>query len=86
MSFRDGYVGMLSKVKYMVADIEKDKFINNLAFEASNDNTTYTELFRTDYNIGSGWNYHEFDSKAQPKYKYYRFVGNNSNACMLNEV
>ena len=58
MQFRDGYVGSLSKVKYIVSDIKKDNFINVLSFEGSDDGLAYTNLFTADYNVGSGWNTH----------------------------
>lgn len=86
MEFREGYVASLSKVKYIVSDIAKDNFIDVLAFEASNDGSTYTNLFTVDYNVGSGWNTHEFDSTSLPKYKFYRFKGSGSNSCKLNEI
>lgn len=86
MEFREGYVASLSKVKYIVADIAKDKFIDVLAFEASNDGSTYTNLFTVDYNVGSGWNTHEFDSTDLPKYKFYRFKGSAASSCKLNEI
>jgi len=86
MEFREGYVASLSKVKYIVSDIAKDYFIDKLAFEASNDGTTYTNLFTVDYNVGSGWNTHEFESTALPKYKFYRFKGSGSKSCKLNEI
>lgn len=86
MQFRDGYVGSLSKVKYIVSDIKKDNFIDVLSFEGSDDGSTYTSLFTADYNVGSGWNAHEFDSAAPPKYKYYRFKGTAANSCLLNEI
>jgi hypothetical protein len=86
MEFREGYVASLSKVKYILSDTAKDNFIDKLAFEASNDGTTYTNLFTVDYNVGSGWNTHEFASTALPKYKYYRFKGDGAKSCRMNEI
>lgn len=86
MEFRDGYVGSLSKVKYMVSDIAKENFIDVLSFEGSDDGSTYTNLFTADYNVGSGWNTHDFDTTSPPKYKYYRFKGTAANSCKLNEI
>jgi hypothetical protein len=86
MKFRDGYVGSLSKVKYIVSDIAKENFIDVLSFEGSDDGTTYTNLFTADQNVGSGWNTHDFDTTAPPKYKYYRFKGSAAKSCLLNEI
>ena len=74
-SFKADHVGMLSQVKYFMGDIQdKTKYVSNLQFQGSNDNSTWTNLFAADENIHEGWNYHNWeDPAAQPKFRFYRF-------------
>jgi hypothetical protein len=32
--------------------------VDNLIFQGSNDNVTYTDIFNVDENVHEGWNYH----------------------------
>jgi hypothetical protein len=60
MSFKPGHVGLLSQVKWFMGDITSGdtKFlVNNLIFQGSMDNTTFTDIFAVDENIHEGWNY-----------------------------
>lgn len=57
-SFKENHVGMLSQVKYFMGDIEdKAQYVDNLKFQGSADNTTWTDLFTVDENVHEGWNY-----------------------------
>ena len=88
MQFKAGHVGMLSQVKYFMGDItSKSTFVNVTKFQGSNDNSSYTDLFTVDENIHEGWNYYAWEtSTSYPKYRYFRFYGNSSGACVINEV
>lgn len=87
-SFKANHVGMLSQVKYFLGEVsDKSVYINNMKFEGSSDNSTWTELFMADDNIHEGWNYYKWDDPADyPKYQFYRFSSPNSKGCLLNEI
>jgi len=63
MEFREGYVGILDKVKYYL-DVKRDKtkyYVDKLKFQGSNDGgITFTDIFVSDFNVHSGWNYVEW--------------------------
>jgi hypothetical protein len=75
-------------MKYFLNEISnRDAFVDNLVFEGSNDNESYTILHTADGNVHEGWNYVKFDDASQPKYRYYRMRGKSAdikNACRIN--
>lgn len=88
VGFKEGHVGLLSQVKYFLGDIaDKAAYVNVTKFQGSNDNVTFTDLFTVDENVHEGWNYYPWTSASSyPRYRYYRFFGNSSAACVINEV
>ena len=61
--FRDGFVGLISQVKWFMGDInDKSIFNATTKFQGSNDGTTYTDIFAFDDNLHEGWNYHTWES------------------------
>jgi hypothetical protein len=62
MEFREGYIGVLDKVKYYLA-VNRNKeqyYVDHLKFSGSDDGTTWTEIFTADLNAHTGWNYVEW--------------------------
>lgn len=88
MEFREGFVGMISQVKFFMANIlDKSIFAENLKFEGSSDGATYETLFTVDKKIHEGWNYHSWPEAAQyPTFRYYRFAGTTAGSCRINEI
>jgi len=88
VGFKEGHVGLISQVKYFMGDTaDKSAFVNATKFQGSNDNVTFTDLFTVDENVHEGWNYYPWTSSSSyPRYRYYRFYGNSSAACVINEV
>jgi hypothetical protein len=92
MQFLPGFVGLISQVKYFIAEIPSDRgrYVDNVAFEGSMDGETYTELFRADRNVHEGWNYYQWDgaTDVKPQYRYYRFrgLGGIDGPVRINEV
>jgi len=61
MEFREGYVGILSKVRFFLGDKhDMTKYAKITKFQGSADGTSYTDLFTFDENVHTGWNYHEW--------------------------
>ena len=60
--------------------------VNNLIFQGSMDNTTFTDIFAVDENIHEGWNYKTWTRETQQKYRFYRFQGSESKICKMNEL
>mmetsp|Transcript_41647 Transcript_41647/g.63631 ORF Transcript_41647/g.63631 Transcript_41647/m.63631 type:complete len:163 (-) Transcript_41647:5785-6273(-) len=87
MAFKEEHVGFLSQVKFFMGDIgSKDPYDGVLAFEGSDDDITYTNLFTVNVNIHEGWNYFYWDDPVKaPKYRYYRFKGERG-SCNMHEV
>jgi len=82
MEFREGYVAVLSKVRFFLGDLPKEKYVDKTIFQGSQDGTTYKDIFTFDENIHPGWNYQEFNTSAtQPKYRFYRFYAKSAQAC-----
>jgi len=88
MEFKENHVGMLSQVKYFMGDIDdKMLYAGFLKFQASNDKTTWTDIFTADINVHEGWNKKEWEDAADyPKYRYYRFFSTQSFGCNMREV
>lgn len=60
MSFKPGHVGLISQVKWFMGDItsgDTSFLVDNLIFQGSMDNTTYTDIFNVDESVHEGWNY-----------------------------
>jgi hypothetical protein len=48
MQFKEGYIGLLSQVKYFIKNIPSSaraRYVDNLVFEGSNDGKTFKTLF-----------------------------------------
>ena len=88
MQFREGYVGVLSKVRFFLGDTEAmSTYSGQTSFQGSADGTTYKDIFTLDDNIHQGWNYHEWkEAEKQPKFRFYRFSGKQKNSCLINEA
>ena len=87
MQFREGYVGILSKVRFFLGDkYEMTKFAGLTKFQGSQDGNSYDDLFTFDENVHTGWNYHEWNETSQPKYRYYRIYGDTKNQCAVTEA
>jgi len=86
MQFREGYVGVLSKIKFFLGDSQlMTVYAGKTKFQGSNDGSSYTDLFTFDENVHPGWNYYEWDTATQPAYSYYRFSGEQF-GCNINEA
>ena len=58
MQFRQGYIAILSQVKFFLSVSDTSKFRNgNLIFQGSMDNITFTNIYTVDNNVHGGWNY-----------------------------
>jgi hypothetical protein len=80
------HVAILSKVKFFLHGFNIPTYVNITKFQGSNDNVAYTDLFVFEENLHDGWNYHEFDEKDLPKYRYYRFKGTKKGSCAITEI
>jgi len=60
--------------------------VNDLIFQGSMDNTTFTDIFAVDENVHEGWNYQIWKTGNYQKYRFYRFQGSESKICMMNEI
>lgn len=74
MKFSEGFVGIISQVKFFM-DVQFTSHWSGIThFQGSNDGTTYETLFTMDDNVHSGWNYYTWDEPANyPKFRFYRF-------------
>ncbi len=53
-------------------------YLDGAKFEGSNDNTTWTQIFKVDTNqVHTGWNYWQKPSGATILYQYIRFSHTN---------
>jgi len=81
---------MLSQVKWFMGPMDatfKAKLVDITVFQGSNDNSAFTTLFTVDENLHNGWNYYKWETANDyPKYRYYRFYGNSTGACAINEI
>ena len=67
--------------------LNRDNIIDVLTFQGSQDGLTYTDLFVVDQNVHDGWNYFKWDNgTVEPKFRYYRFSGQNKGSCLINEI
>lgn len=71
-----------------MGDIEnKAQYVDQLTFQGSADNATWTDLFVADENIHEGWNYFQWENATdQPKYRFYRLYNNQNAGCDVNEL
>ena len=89
MQFRQGYVAILSQVKFFLSASDTNNFRNgNLIFQGSMDGITYTNIYTVDNNVHGGWNYKKWNSTLQdgPIYRFYRFFGLAKGSCLINEI
>lgn len=89
MGFKPGHVGLISQVKWFMGDITNGEtafLVDNLIFQGSQDNTTWTDIFNVDENVHEGWNYKTWTRETQQKYRFYRFQGNEAKICKMNEI
>jgi hypothetical protein len=87
MKFRTGHIGLLTQAKFFLNNIDKATYMYNLVFQGSNDMTTWTDIVRVGEEVHEGWNYYSWtDPATQPNYSGYRFLGNNTGACLINEI
>lgn len=70
--FIDGHVGLLNEVKYFMPVFDRTKFVNKLAFQGSQDGSSYTTIFTVGEEIHEGWNYYDYQTLPL-EYRYYRF-------------
>ena len=45
ISFKLGYIGVITEVKYFMTTFVKTNFVGKLKFQGSNDGITYTDIF-----------------------------------------
>mmetsp|Transcript_29266 Transcript_29266/g.28412 ORF Transcript_29266/g.28412 Transcript_29266/m.28412 type:complete len:102 (-) Transcript_29266:5388-5693(-) len=64
----------------------KETYDGNLYFEASNDGSSYTEVFLVEDEIHEGWNYYEFEDDDILSYQHYRLRGTAAGACNVGEL
>jgi hypothetical protein len=89
MAFKPGHVGLLSSIKWFMGDIangDTTYLQDKLIFQGSDDNTTYTDIFKVDLNVHEGWNYKTWEAGSYKKFRYYRFHGDAANICIMNEL
>jgi len=87
MEFPEGYIGLLSEVKYFYTNINnKNDVAGKLTFQGSNDKTKFTDIFTVGDDVKEGWNSHvkQFEVNYL-KYRYYRFKGTRT-SCRLGEI
>lgn len=89
LTLKPEHVGVLDEAKIFINYMAlKSTYVNNLAFQASNDNfATFDELYRFGEEIHEGWNYINYREEGlnKPAYNAYRFMGNNTGACRVTE-
>jgi hypothetical protein len=89
MAFKPGHIGLVSSIKWFMGDIangDTTYLQDNLIFQGSMDNVTYTDIFKVDLNIHEGWNYQKWEAGSYQKFRFYRFHGNSPNLCIMNEL
>jgi hypothetical protein len=88
VGFKAGHVAMMRQVKWFLGDIaDKTVYEDITKFQGSNDNSTWTDLFTMGDGTHEGWNYHVWENPADyPKYRFYRFSGNKTGSCIINEI
>jgi hypothetical protein len=63
----------------------KTNFVGKLAFQGSNDGSTYDTIFTVGNEIHEGWNYYSY-RENNLKYRYYKFQGNGVGSCRIGEM
>lgn len=76
-NYKAEHVGMLKQVKWFMKDVQdKSLYADEVKFQGSNDNSTWTNIFTMGEGIHDGWNYHTYtDPEDYPKYRFYKFTG-----------
>jgi IPT/TIG domain len=65
----------------------KSNFVNKLRFEgAMTSSGPWTKIFTVGQEIHEGWNYYNYPEGQELKYRYYRFYGAGTGACVVGEV
>ena len=86
-SFRPGYVGVITQVKYWMNTFVQSQIVGKLNFQGSLDGITYTTIFTVGYEIHEGWNYYDFTGANTLQYSYYRFYSTGGvGTCNVGEV
>jgi hypothetical protein len=78
-------VGVISQVKFFMNVFTKPTYSGYLKFQGSSDNITYTTLFTVGDEIHEGWNYYDYASGSELKYRYFRVYGSNAGSCNVGE-
>lgn len=60
------------------------EYLKGAVFEASNDDSTYTEIGRVDETVHSGWNSLLVETSAN--YRYVRMSHDSTSGCKLAEI
>lgn len=81
-SFKEGYVGVLREVKYFMNRFVRTNLVGKLQFQGSNDGVSYTTIFTVGEEIHEGWNYYNYQTGEEPKYRYFRFLGTAQKSCV----
>lgn len=82
MQFSEGFVGMISQVKFYLHEITLSYYSGKMMFQGSNDGSSYTTLFTLNDNAHDGWNYYTWSTPQDyPRFRFYRFYQNSNGAC-----
>ncbi|TNV88211.1 hypothetical protein FGO68_gene8985 [Halteria grandinella] len=86
-AFKTGYIGVINEVKYFMSRFTKVDFVGKLRFEGAQSSAgPWETIFTVGQEIHEGWNYHNYDSGKELKYRYYRFFGTGTGSCIVGEV
>ncbi|TNV88229.1 hypothetical protein FGO68_gene13028 [Halteria grandinella] len=85
-AFKQGYIGVINEVSIFMNRFVKDKYVDKLVFQGSNDNVTYKDLFVVGQEIHEGWNYYNFESGDEHSFRFFRFFGKAPGACVIGEI
>jgi hypothetical protein len=79
---------MLRQVKWFLKDVQdKTLFVDEVVFQGSNDNSTWTDIFTMDISVHDGWNYKTWtEAEDYPKYRFYKFTGGQEGSCLITEI
>ena len=84
-SFKVGYIGVISEVKYFMSRFNRTNFVDKLRFEGSQDGITYSTIFTVSQEIHEGWNTYNYQGK-ELRYRFYRFYGPSAGSCIVGEL
>lgn len=87
-NYKAEHVGLLRQVKWFMKDVQdKTLFTDEVVFQGSNDNTTWTDIFTMDESIHDGWNYVTWtEPEDYPRFRFYKFTGGQTGSCRLTEI